>query len=44
MYLHTECKAVAMTLGEVLFVTGFWKINHFVTREMNRTWHFTLLP
>ena len=26
------------------YVTGFWKINHFVMREINRTQHFASLP
>jgi len=27
-----------------LYVTGYGKINHFVTREINRTEHFAVLP
>ena len=27
-----------------LYVTGFWKINHFVMHKINRTQYFTLLP
>ena len=28
----------------IIIVTEFWKINHFVTCEINKTQHFKLLP
>jgi len=29
---------------EGTYVTGYGKISHFVTREINRTRHFAMLP
>jgi len=42
--MHVYVYRVTTNLRVILYVTGYGKISFFVTREVNKTEHFAMLP
>jgi len=40
----TGIQALPSPVNSIIIVTGYGKISHFVTSEINRTEHFAMLP